>query len=289
MTVSSNFFVDMGKLSSYTGKEDASEPSTSVGQKQGTFRSLAIRNSPHLGEQTILPLFDLIGMSQTVKPILASLRILDLSGNELGDEICSRLLSLAHDNESGCSLEQLDLSKNLIGKGTYVWKVFLKYAKDHRYDLFSGVDIGKRSWCSKLHTLNLADNLHPFKTLDFKMERELISGCLKEASRDIELSFDNATHDRLLATLTKRCGCLHYSDHGHEHYLPFEDGTGGPHWLQIDHLKQLIKGSLVGAPFKFVFVSACHSGLAGETFARAGVPNLTGLYKGEILKYWCGS
>jgi len=500
-------FVGMGKLSSYTGKEDVSEPNTSVGQKQGTFRSLAIRNSPHLGDQTILPLFDLIGVPQTGKPILASLRILDLSGNELGDEVCSRLLSLVHQDESGCSLEQLDLANNSIGKGTFVRKVFRKYAKDHRYDLLSGVHTGKQNWCSKLHTLNLAsnhlcngslslevisllknsalafksldlsnnglsdgdfdqiltsslvtnatlldlnlsgnnlsssfidstlerlkyseshygvaflridgntpllsasqksklaligrharvvtverllkekeqahrsdrdnvhfgnravsffdrtnntrendgrniavageeaprledaeeasvysqaelslstressvgrplhsqepsshenmitvlfsaplvyqdedDNLHPFKKLDFKMERELIWGCLKEASRDIELSFDNATHNRLLATMTKRCGCLHYSGHGHENYLPFEDGTGGPHWLQIDFLKQLISdGSQQGgAPFKFVFVSACHSGLAGETFASAGVPHVVCCQQESELK-----
>jgi len=128
------------------------------------------------------------------------------------------------------------------------------------------------------------DNPHPFKKLDFKMERELIWGCLKEASRDIELSFDNATSNRLLATITKRCGCLHYSGHGHEDALPFEDGSGGPNWLEIDKLKELIKGSLVGAPFKFVFVSACHSGLAGETFASVGVPHVVCCQQESELK-----
>jgi hypothetical protein len=118
-------------------------------------------------------------------------------------------------------------------------------------------------------------SLRPFAKLDFDMERELMWQCLKEASRDIELSFDNATHDRLLATITKRkrCSCLHYSGHGHQSYLPFEDGSGGPNWFSVQDIKNLIE-SEGGAPFQFVFVSACHSGLAGETFASAGVPHV---------------
>lgn len=114
----------------------------------------------------------------------------------------------------------------------------------------------------------------PFRKLNFEMERELIWQCLKEASRDIELSFDNATHDRLLATITKRCSCLHYSGHGHMNHLPFEDGTGGTKWFPVDQFKKLIENDRNVAPFRFVFVSACYSGLAGETFASAGVPHV---------------
>ena len=47
--------------------------------------------------------------------------------------------------------------------------------------------------------------------------------CLREACRDIVLNFDNATSDRLLAAMTKRCACLHYSGHGHPESLPFEN------------------------------------------------------------------
>ncbi|KAL7574643.1 hypothetical protein ACA910_002992 [Epithemia clementina (nom. ined.)] len=117
-------------------------------------------------------------------------------------------------------------------------------------------------------------NLRPFAKLDFEMERELLWQCLKEASRDIDLSFDSATHDRLLATISKRCGCLHYSGHGNEHYLPFEDGKGGPNWFEVEDIKKLIGVREGGVPFRFVFVSACYSGLAGETFASAGVPHV---------------
>ena len=125
--------------------------------------------------------------------------------------------------------------------------------------------------------------LRPFAKLDFDMERELMWQCLKEASRDIELSFDSATHDRLLATMTKRCSCLHYSGHGHQQYLPFEDGSGGPYWFQVNQFKSLIERE-GGAPFRFVFVSACYSYLAGETFASAGVPHVVCCQQESELK-----
>lgn len=118
------------------------------------------------------------------------------------------------------------------------------------------------------------ETLRPFAKLDFDMERELLWQCLKEASRDIELTFDTATHDRLLATISKRCSCLHYSGHGNEHYLPFEDGKGGPNWFEVEDIKKLIGEREGDVPFRFVFVSACYSGLAGETFAAAGVPHV---------------
>lgn len=120
------------------------------------------------------------------------------------------------------------------------------------------------------------NSLRPIEMLDFELERELLWQCFKEASMDIELSFDNATTDRLQATMTKCCGCLHYSGHGNPNYLTFEDGKGGLHWLEVNQLKDLISNGVKGggAPFKFVFVSACHSSLAGETFVNAGVPHV---------------
>ena len=126
-------------------------------------------------------------------------------------------------------------------------------------------------------------SLRPFAKLDFDMERELMWQCLKEASRDISLSFDSATHDRLLACMTKRCSCLHYSGHGHQQYLPFEDGSGGPYWFKVDQFKSLIERE-GGAPFRFVFVSACYSYLAGETFASAGVPHVVCCQQESELK-----
>lgn len=489
----------MGKLSAGQQKPESNSrmafplgQTTSVGQKQGSFRLLGIRNSPHLEKEVWFAFFDLIGRSKSpvsspaLRP-LASLRCLDLSGNDLGDDACSTILDIVHSKESRCRLEQLDLSRNSIRQGVAVTKVLCGYIELHRYNQSAGVKMTKRNWRSPLHTLNLSSNqlfagglslellallknnalslktldlsyndldfegyqftevtcgslvkntslrelnlsgnsfnpqiidsmierlrgaesdsglaflrfdgnspplsapqmagleafehrcrsvalerllsdkerikngenlddpviaernpslniptwneddaeslladeglaqidsfrytrrgleqkpaakgenmitvlfsaplvfhddqrkLRPFAKLDFDMERELLWQCLKEASRDIELSFDNATHHRLLATMTKRCSCLHYSGHGHPTYLPLENGKGGPHWLEVNVLKDLIvQGG--GAPFKFVFVSACHSGLAGETFASAGVPHVVCCQQESELK-----
>jgi nucleoside-triphosphatase THEP1 len=117
--------------------------------------------------------------------------------------------------------------------------------------------------------------LCPFEKLDFAMERDLLWACLKDAARDIKLSFDNATKSRLLAAKAKRPSCLHFSGHGHKLFLLLESesGTGGVQGIPVDVLKELITQE-GGAPFKFVFVSACFSLLAGETFASAGVPHV---------------
>ena len=120
------------------------------------------------------------------------------------------------------------------------------------------------------------NNYYPIEMLDFEMEKSLLWQCFTEASRNIDLSYENATTDRLQTARTKGCGCLHYSGHGYPTHLIFEDGSGGSHWLEVDQLKDLIlAGSGSGRPpFNFVFVSACHSFLAGQTFVDAGVPHV---------------
>lgn len=123
-------------------------------------------------------------------------------------------------------------------------------------------------------------DIQPFDKLDFHLERELLWQCLKEASRDICLSFDCAQSDRLLAAITKKCSCLHYSGHGHPEYLAFENESGGPHWFYSQQIKDLI----VDRPFQFVFVSACYSELAGETFCAAGVPHVVCCQQTSELK-----
>ena len=464
----------MGKLSAGNDFGTDSMPIgmtfPSVGQTQGKFGCISIRNSPQIVRESWISFFKMLGSSgpakrgPTTMP-LSCLKVLDLSGNKLGDEVSASVLELVHDKDSGCNLEQLDLSGNRIGRGTNIVKVLQVYTEYYRYNQKLGQTRDRKSWKSSLHTLALAENdlflgqaaleifallkhnalclryldlsnnglegdtyqllastilkntalchldlswnkfssplidlilksidtadaesglsfflfenntpplsdtqerklalfleksrktaltrflkererglvelneasadleligesqsslfrnssfrvqpplqqadtadsiseekddgdnkitvlfsaplvfadeeerLHPFAKLDFDMERELLWQCMKEASRDIEVSFDTAHHSRLLATLTKRCSCLHYSGHGHPNFLPFEDGMGGPNWLDVLDIKELIVRDGI-APFKFVFVSACYSGLAGETFASAGVPHV---------------
>ena len=469
------------KASSMGGYSSRGRDTSSAAQTQGKFWSFALSSSPGVSPDVWYSFFGLLGKGdslpiQAVSTPLSTLKVLDLSFNNLGDETCSLLLELIHDPESGCSLEQLDLSGNAIRAGERVLDVLSRYVDNHRFNIAADGKVDRNGWMSTLHTLNLSANnlgmgkaavgivsllkhnalgfklldlssnsldhsnveyeltqeilsfielndmlchlnlsnnslsphvlddmlgqlagyenisdcglaflgldnntppltteqtecledflqksrrgvlqrcltdrdsvmsgellqpnmptsdynglgyqkasdlsvigestvlknqesdftkfddpegqpgdnmitvlfsaplvftnerrqLKPFAKLDFDMERELMWQCMKEASRDIELFFDNATHDRLLAAITKRCSCLHYSGHGHPSYLPFEDGGGGPNWFKVEDIQRLIARE-GAAPFKFVFVSACHSGLAGETFASAGVPHV---------------
>jgi hypothetical protein len=479
----------MGKLSAgpranispIKGDATEGEPSQSEGQNQGRFWCVAIRNSTHLSQGTWQDFFGLIGKvgrgskSLSRRPLF-SLKYLDLSGNGLGDDLCSSLMELVLDKESGCKIEQLDLSGNRLANATRTLKFIRHYVQRYRSDQFQGIKSRSSNWRAPLSTLLLASNglhldsawlelisllknnafplktldlssnkitltatsyetksflscllentalvnlrlsdnrishevideminrlgrstvdmglafldlsenqppvtdrqlaqlqsfctrsrktlvqrmtaekernessrrsmlgtselsvsypserrlgdgsgyapdddpssfnpsypssrglgrvsapgdnmitvlfsaplvykdrngvLRPFAKLDFDMERELIMGCLKEASREIEVSFDTATHHRLLAAISKGCSCLHYSGHGHERFLPFEDGQGGPHWFEVDNIRSLIASRKGGSPFRFVFVSACYSELAGSTFASAGVPHV---------------
>ena len=505
----------MGKLSA--GQEGARDSdqidplrdmarNISFGEKQGSFRSFAIRNSPRLSISAWKGFFALLGrspehLSPLPLPPLASLQVLDLSGNELDDDACSIVLGRALSQTAECCLEQLDLSRNRIRQGIKVGRVLRRYVKHHRSNQRAGIKVTTGGWKSNLFLLNLGSNdlgagslplevvdllkhnalslksldlssnglecaeyhfmevlihslqkntcirhlnlsgnkfsaqcidgilngltqsqsdsglaflhldnndpplthdqrealngfvntsrtcalerylndkerwkngadslellsvdgmstmstlpedkpsyasiadeselgelgesarfsdalsasddgtkrhsivrsgsgggkgdnmitvlfsaplvftdndrkLRPFAKLDFDMERELLWQCLKEARRDIELMFDTATPHRLIAAQTKRCSCLHYSGHGHQTHLPFENGKGGPHWLDVKEIRALIEKSQ-GAPFKFVFVSACHSGLAGETFASAGVPHVVCCQQESELK-----
>jgi hypothetical protein len=118
-------------------------------------------------------------------------------------------------------------------------------------------------------------NLRPFEKLDFETEKQVLSQSLKDSQRDIKLLFDNATYDRLLIAKARNCGCLHYSGHGHPSHthLPFEDGKGSPHWINVETLRRVVERRR-GQPFRLVFVSACYSHLAGERFVDAGVPHV---------------
>lgn len=477
----------MGQLSGPSDDSTAFSDDSSfvTAQNQGNISFIAICNSPQITQETWSSFFSILGSVGPIKrhvfsSPLSMLTVLDLKGNEMGDELAARVIELVHSKDSGCILEQLDLSGNRIGRGTNVIRVLKSYVDYYRYEQRAGASSTRAGWKSSLHTLllsrndlflglaaleifallkngalylrvlDLSDNglesydvqiltslllrpsslckldlsrnkfshsmvdslmsritapdaestlsflllekndppikqtqreslgkflrksrrnailrlikkresdvseeftigvqdgatgarleninendtsvfndsfsmrrrskissfagplieehegnnmitvlfsaplvfaddsnkLHPFAKLDFDMERELLWQCMKEASRDIELSFDSAHHSRLLATLAKRCTCLHYSGHGHPHFLPFEDGMGGPNWLNVANIKRiLVSGNQV--PFKFVFVSACHSGLAGETFASAGVPHVVCCQQEQELK-----
>ena len=68
------------------------------------------------------------------------------------------------------------------------------------------------------------------------------------------------------------CKALHYSGHGIEQGLCFENGRLGLQMVGVEQLKTLLgKGCL---SLQFVFVSACYSQACGEAFIEAGVPHV---------------
>jgi len=117
------------------------------------------------------------------------------------------------------------------------------------------------------------DDAYPIDMLDFEAERDLIFESLKETSRSIEVRTEAATADNFSTLVLLGCRALHYSGHGHPDYLAFEDGRGEAHPIDPETLRELFAS---GGPssVQLVFVSACHSRKAGESFAEAGVPHV---------------
>uniref|UniRef100_A0A7S2RUY4 B30.2/SPRY domain-containing protein n=1 Tax=Mucochytrium quahogii TaxID=96639 RepID=A0A7S2RUY4_9STRA len=115
--------------------------------------------------------------------------------------------------------------------------------------------------------------LFPIQSIDYEREKDILWQTFTEASRDIDLSFGFATTDRLRSEVTMRCRAIHYSGHGSENALLFED-RGAVHTLDIESLRRLASGGDSGSAVQFVFVSACYSEYAGRAFVEAGVPHV---------------
>jgi hypothetical protein len=126
----------------------------------GRYLSFAITNSVDISMDVWMSFFQLLGQleptgkSFDVSTPLGSLKVLDLSGNNLGDRLCSVILQLVLENDLGCHLEQLDLSMNRIGKGEEVCAVLGDYSKSVVSRRSSKTSI----WQSSLQVLNLAQN-----------------------------------------------------------------------------------------------------------------------------------
>lgn len=125
---------------------------SSSGHNVGVLQSFAIRNNPQLGGDTLMPFFQFLGR----KPLM-SLRVLDLSGNNLGDSCCAAVLNIAFTQTPQSALERLDLSRNEIRHGVNVIQVIRNYVNQHRSNQLMS-SAGYETWCSSLTTLNLSCN-----------------------------------------------------------------------------------------------------------------------------------
>jgi hypothetical protein len=63
----------------------------------------------------------------------------------------------------------------------------------------------------------------------------------REVRRDIALTFDFATTDKLRSALSLDCRALHFSGHGHPNCLIFEDGQSGLQNVSIEALRGLVR------------------------------------------------
>ena len=84
--------------------------------------------------------------------------------------------------------------------------------------------------------------------------------------------YDFATTDALRTALSFGCRALHFSGHGHESHLNFEDGRSGLQLVNVNTLRSLLSAG--GLMLDFVFVSACHSRPTGQAFVDAGVKHV---------------
>eukprot|EP00753_Platysulcus_tardus_P003470 PLAT12458.18.p1 GENE.PLAT12458.18~~PLAT12458.18.p1 ORF type:complete len:1521 (+),score=744.58 PLAT12458.18:631-4563(+) len=119
--------------------------------------------------------------------------------------------------------------------------------------------------------------LRSMSRLNYDVERELLRQTVMETDRHIKLRFDFATTVALRSVVTMGCRAIHYSGHGSEGGLSFEDGHGGFQLVEHGTLRKLVAAGSGGGEHnsvKFVFVSACYSRSAGEAFVAAGIPHV---------------
>jgi hypothetical protein len=117
----------------------------------------------------------------------------------------------------------------------------------------------------------------PQVRLDIEGEVRYIRQRLGDLRCAAELHVAIATPDNLLRLLTHRhFDVLHFSGHGGQDVLAFEDGRGGLYPLTPEQLQRLLlPGGQI--PFHLAFLSACHSASLAEALAEAGVPHVVAI------------
>ena len=117
--------------------------------------------------------------------------------------------------------------------------------------------------------------------LSLTSERETLLDALRYSGRQLAVQILTATTDALVTAMTMGTTVLHYSGHGEEATLAFEDGGGGSHAVA----PQLLASACCGedSPLKLVFVCACHSQTAAAAFLRAGVQHVVAVRSHALI------
>jgi hypothetical protein len=105
--------------------------------------------------------------------------------------------------------------------------------------------------------------------LDFDEEEKMLHLALEASNKRVRICKHAATTENLVRQVTLGMRTIHYSGHGRDGFLAFEDGMGKMHRLEHENLKQIITAGGGLTTIQFAFVSACQSQLAGEAFVKA--------------------
>lgn len=114
------------------------------------------------------------------------------------------------------------------------------------------------------------------RLLDTQQEIDLIRESLHNAERKLHFRVEVATPQNLRTVATNGAVMIHYSGHGSADILAFENGRGEMHRLEVESLRSLFSAG-GDVQTKVVFVSACHSEMAGRKFTEAGVKHVIAL------------
>lgn len=96
--------------------------------------------------------------------------------------------------------------------------------------------------------------------------------------------FANTENFRMLATIG--CRALHFSGHGDEQHLYFEDGLGLVHPIPHNHLQELFSAGMTqsDSPLRLAFVSACSSAPLAHAFVACGIPHVIGVRTNQKIE-----
>lgn len=170
--------------------------------------------------------------------------------------------------------------------------------------LFSSPLVGK----------DIQGKYHPIAELDVKREYSILKQSLVEASkyakRPATLSDDDmrqqtnglanlyqyprqinvcakfANTENFRTMVTIGCRALHFSGHGDEKHLYFEDGMGLVHPIPHSALQELFSagGSGDDSPLRLAFVSACSSAPLAHAFVSCGIPHVIGVRTNQKIE-----
>eukprot|EP00471_Norrisiella_sphaerica_P008344 CAMPEP_0184494018 /NCGR_PEP_ID=MMETSP0113_2-20130426/27594_1 /TAXON_ID=91329 /ORGANISM="Norrisiella sphaerica, Strain BC52" /LENGTH=719 /DNA_ID=CAMNT_0026879567 /DNA_START=141 /DNA_END=2300 /DNA_ORIENTATION=+ len=97
---------------------------------------------------------------------------------------------------------------------------------------------------------------------------------IRNSGKKFRFKRDYATVRRLGTNLVLGCRVLHYTGHGLENGLAFEDDCGVMHIVPTETLRELMAAGAKEEEVKLVFVAACHSESTGRAFVEAGVKHV---------------